>query len=77
MNLKDTATILPWLLKCPFQGPKMRDWFWRDRNRAVMAEFGCQHEWCGAKGVADIGMYLICELPLVEDLDIDRMKISE
>jgi hypothetical protein len=39
MNLGDTATILPWLLICPFQGPKVRDWFWRDRNRAVIAEF--------------------------------------
>jgi len=44
MNLKDIAIILPWLLKLPFQGPKVRDWFWRDRDHAVIAEFGCQHE---------------------------------
>jgi hypothetical protein len=43
----------------------------------VIAEFGCQHEWRDAKDVADIGMYLICELPLVEDLDVDRVKILE
>jgi hypothetical protein len=77
MNLKDTATISLWLLKCSFQGPKVRDWFLRDRKRALIAEFGCQREWRGVKDVADIGMYLICELLPVEDLDIDSMEILE
>jgi hypothetical protein len=32
MNLKDTAAILPWFLKCSFQVLEVRDWFWRYRN---------------------------------------------
>ena len=75
MNLKDTAAILPWFLKCPFKFRRCAIGF-GDTGVMPSGRIWLPTRGKGVGGAMDVGMSLTGEL-LVENLDIDCTKILE